>query len=262
MAKAAHQLKKSFGQHFLVDRDVIDQIVAAISPKPNENLIEIGPGAGALTATVLKQVSQLHAVELDRDLISPLNQKFAEQGLVLHQADVLEFNFAELFSSTTTPWRVFGNLPYNISSPILFHLLPVANRVVDQFFMLQKEVVDRMVAEPGNADYGRLSVMMQARYHLSTVCVVEPQSFNPPPKVRSAVVRMKPHNWYEGLDWQAFEALIKAAFSQRRKMLRNTLADYHARVPLEQAGISPTARAEEVSVEQFVAYCGLSTKSN
>ena len=176
----------------------------------------------------------------------------------MHQADALSFDFLTLFSSTDKPWRVFGNLPYNISSPLLFHLFPAAHSVVDQFFMLQKEVVDRMVAEPGTSDYGRLSVMMQARYHLSTVCVVEPQSFNPPPKVRSAVVRMKPHNWYEGLDWQAFEALIKAAFSQRRKMLRNTLVEYNARVPLEQAGISPTARAEEVSVEQFVAYCGMS----
>jgi 16S rRNA (adenine1518-N6/adenine1519-N6)-dimethyltransferase len=253
-----HKHKKSFGQHFLVDRVVIEQMLVYLSPKVGDNMLEIGPGAGALTEFILARIPSLHAVELDKDLIEPLNKRFLSKGLVLHHDDALIFDYAALFSSPTKQkWRIFGNLPYNVSSPLLFCLFPLADQISDQFFMLQKEVVDRMCAQPATADYGRLSVMMQARYHLNMVLVVEPSSFNPPPKVRSAVVSMTPHQWYEGLDWVLFEKIVKQAFSQRRKMLRNTLSFYHSQVPLEKVGVSPQARAEEVSVDQYVAYTDL-----
>jgi 16S rRNA (adenine1518-N6/adenine1519-N6)-dimethyltransferase len=255
-----HQHKKSFGQHFLHDTAVIDQIVRAINPQQGQSLIEIGPGTGALTSVVLSMISELHAIELDKDLLIPLEQKFSSQGLILHHADALMFDFLSLFKLSRRKWRVFGNLPYNVSSPLLFRLLTLADWVDDQYFMLQKEVVDRMVAVPSTPDYGRLSVMLQARYHMSEICVVEPESFDPPPKVRSSVVRMRPHDWYVGLDWNAFERLIRAAFSQRRKMLRNTLADYHQQLPLEEAGILSTARAEDIEISQYVNYLQLLSK--
>ena len=258
----AHVARKRFGQNFLVDRAVIDAIVRAIAPRADDLLVEIGPGLAALTEPLIAArsalpglVHPLHVVELDRDLAARLRQRFAADAIVVHEADALAFDFGVL--ATREPvygrLRVVGNLPYNISSPLLFHLHAIADRVVDQHFMLQKEVVARMVARPGTSDYGRLSVMLQVRYDMESLFDVAPDAFDPPPKVTSAMVRMIP--WpRESLaiaDQALFARVVAAAFSQRRKMLRNTLAAYAE--AMEAVGIVATARAEEIAPETYVA---------
>jgi 16S rRNA (adenine1518-N6/adenine1519-N6)-dimethyltransferase len=243
---AAHIARKRFGQHFLVDEGVINAIVRVIAPQLDELMVEIGPGQAALTAPLLDHIKHLHAVELDRDLAPRLAKRFGDR-LTVHTADALQFDFGALGK----PLRVVGNLPYNISSPLLFHLMQWAHQVTDQHFMLQKEVVDRMVAAPGESDYGRLSVMLQARYYMESLLDVAPGAFDPPPKVDSAVVRMIPLPAPQVRDWDAFGKTVAQAFSQRRKMLRNTMAAHAG--ALERVGIAPTARAEEVPVNQFIA---------
>lgn len=258
----AHVARKRFGQNFLVDRAVIEAIVRAIAPRADDLLVEIGPGLAALTEPLIAARSAspgvarpLHVVELDRDLAARLRQRFAADAIVVHEADALAFDFGMLASREALPGglRVVGNLPYNISSPLLFHLHAIADRVVDQHFMLQKEVVARMVARPGTSDYGRLSVMLQVRYDMESLFDVAPDAFEPPPKVTSAVVRMIP--WpSESLaiaDQVLFARVVAAAFSQRRKMLRNTLASHVE--AMEAVGIMPTARAEEIAPETYVA---------
>jgi 16S rRNA (adenine1518-N6/adenine1519-N6)-dimethyltransferase len=245
---SAHIARKRFGQHFLTDEGVIHGIVRAIGPRRDDVMVEIGPGQAALTAPLLEHLNHLHAVELDRDLAPRLTQRFG-QRITVHAADALQFDFGALGA----PLRIVGNLPYNISSPLLFHCMQWAHQVLDQHFMLQKEVVDRMVAAPGDSDYGRLSVMLQARYHMESLFDVPPAAFDPPPKVMSAVVRMIPLRATDVLvqDWDAFGATVAQAFSQRRKMLRNTMPAH--RDALETVGIAPTLRAEEVPVAQYVA---------
>jgi 16S rRNA (adenine1518-N6/adenine1519-N6)-dimethyltransferase len=245
---SAHIARKRFGQHFLTDEGVIHGIVRAIGPRRDDVMVEIGPGQAALTAPLLEHLNHLHAVELDRDLAPRLTQRFG-QRITVHAADALQFDFGTLGA----PLRIVGNLPYNISSPLLFHCMQWAHQVLDQHFMLQKEVVDRMVAAPGDSDYGRLSVMLQARYHMESLFDVPPAAFDPPPKVMSAVVRMIPLRATDVLvqDWDAFGATVAQAFSQRRKMLRNTMPAH--RDALETVGIAPTLRAEEVPVAQYVA---------
>jgi 16S rRNA (adenine1518-N6/adenine1519-N6)-dimethyltransferase len=244
-----HIARKRFGQNFLVDLGVIDEIVRAISPKPGQALIEIGPGLGALTNPVVERCEQLTVVELDRDLAARLRQR-AE--LMVIESDVLKVDFAAIARERGQKLRVIGNLPYNISSPILFHLLPCADVVEDQHFMLQKEVVDRMVAHPGNKDYGRLSVMLQWRYDMECVVDVPPESFDPPPKVDSAVVRMVPLPQPPQVDPAVLESMVALAFSQRRKILRHTLGHW-----IEAHGIQTDfdlqRRAEEVPVDEFIA---------
>ncbi len=243
-----HTPRKRFGQHFLTDGAVIEAIVAAIDPRPGEALVEVGPGLGALTGPLVARCGRLTVIELDRDLAARLRRR---PELDVVESDVLTVDFAALSQRLGQPLRVVGNLPYNISTPILFHLLGAVDRVVDQHFMLQKEVVDRMAAAPGSKDYGRLSVMLQWRYDIESVLEVPPEAFEPPPRVDSAVVRMLPLPARAGVDAALLGELVTVAFSQRRKLLRHTLGRW-----LEQrgepAGFDLQRRAEEVSVQQYL----------
>ena len=248
-----HIARKRFGQNFLVDLGVIDKIVRAISPKPGEALVEIGPGLGALTNPVVERSEKLTVIELDRDLAARLRKR---PELQVVESDVLKVDFAALAAEAGQKLRVIGNLPYNISSPILFHLLPVADQVIDQHFMLQKEVVDRMVARPGTKAYGRLSVMLQWRYDMESVVAVPPGSFEPPPKVDSAVVRMTPWANVPDVDPAVLEEMVAVAFSQRRKMLRNTLGAWMTQNGIE-ADFDLQRRAEEVPVADYLALARL-----
>ncbi len=250
-----HQARKRFGQNFLVDEGVIHAIVAAIDPQPDDVLVEIGPGLGALTVPLMERVPTLQVVELDRDLVARLQRRFGDK-LVVHAGDALAFDFGALHVPGR-PLRIVGNLPYNISSPLLFHLNAFADRVRDQHFMLQKEVVERMVAAPGSKAFSRLSVMLQVRYYMELVLDVPPGSFNPPPKVDSAVVRMIP--WpadkspYAPVDMRALGTVVTLAFSQRRKVLRNTLGSLREAIDFDALGFDLGRRAEEVPVADFVA---------
>ena len=244
-----HRARKRFGQHFLADLGVIDAIVAAIDPRPAEELVEIGPGLGALTLPLLEHSKHLTVVELDRDLAARLRRNPA---LDVIESDALKLDFAALAAGRAHKLRLVGNLPYNISTPILFHLLPVADLVQDQHFMLQKEVVDRMAAAPATKAYGRLSVMLQWRYHIESLFDVPPHAFEPPPRVDSSVVRMLPWSEPAALDAALLEELVQVAFSQRRKLLRHTLGRW-----LEARGwggeFDVQRRAEEVPVAEFVS---------
>jgi 16S rRNA (adenine1518-N6/adenine1519-N6)-dimethyltransferase len=253
-----HLARKRFGQNFLVDMGIIDSIVDVIRPERGQRMVEIGPGLGALTEPLIERIatpdSPLHAVELDRDLLARLEKKFGER-LALHAGDALAFDFGSLVETRDRPTlRIVGNLPYNISSPLLFHLMSFAPIVVDQHFMLQSEVVERMVAEPGSKAFGRLSVMLQYRYVMDKMLDVPPESFQPPPKVDSAIVRMIPFAPDElaPVDERVFADLVLAAFSQRRKMLRNTLSAYREQVDFDALRFDLSRRAEDVSVDEYV----------
>jgi 16S rRNA (adenine1518-N6/adenine1519-N6)-dimethyltransferase len=256
---AQHHARKRFGQHFLTDGAVIDQIVQAIAPQPGDAMVEIGPGLAAMTQPLVERLGHLNVIELDRDLALRLRQ---HPQLSVTEADVLNVDFTALAASLQTQqMRVVGNLPYNISTPILFHLLDHVAVVKDQHFMLQKEVVERMVAAPSTANYGRLSVMLQWRYDMEMVLLVGPQAFDPPPRVDSAVVRMTP--WPQPADVQLklLSELVQVAFSQRRKLLRHTLGQW-----LEARAFSGVfdvkRRAEEVAVAEYVALAqALTTKA-
>ncbi len=245
-----HQARKRFGQHFLTDDSVVEGIVRAIAPARDDAVVEIGPGLSALTAPLLEHLDRLSVVEIDRDLAARLRRKYPPERLTVVEADALTVDFRQFGAGM----RVVGNLPYNISSPLLFHLMAAADLVRDQHFMLQREVIDRMVAEPGTADYGRLSVMLQSRYRMAKLFDVPPEAFDPPPRVVSAVVRMVPlgPERPQPRSEAAFEAVVARAFAQRRKMLRRGLGDWAAHVPWEAVGIAPTARAEEVGVPAFI----------
>ena len=254
----SHRHKKQLGQHFLHEAGIIDKIVRAIDPKPGERLVEIGPGAGAITKPLLRRHGALTVIEFDRDLIEPLATMGAALGqLDIVHADVLDVDFTELAQGATI--RLVGNLPYNISSPILFHALDHASAIRDMHFMLQKEVVDRMAAAPGSKVYGRLSVMLQAACEVTPLFKVPPGAFRPPPKVDSAVVRLipKPLERIGILDARLFARLVKAAFGQRRKTLRNALDGLCDAAQLEQAGIAPTARAEQIAPAAYVELANL-----
>ena len=243
-----HIARKRFGQHFLTDASVLGAIVDAISPQPGQALVEIGPGLGAMTNPLVAACQHLTVIELDRDLAARLRKR-SELSVV--EADVLKVDFAALAAQAGQPLRIVGNLPYNISTPILFHLLGSVDHVVDQHFMLQKEVVDRMASGPGRKDYGRLSVMLQWRYAIESVLDVPPQAFEPPPRVDSAVVRMRPLPAPAGVDAALLGELVQVAFSQRRKLLRHTLGRW-----LEARAHSGTfdvqRRAEEVPVDEYL----------
>ena len=245
-----HPARKRFGQHFLADSGVIDAIVRAIAPGPGQPMVEIGPGLAALTQPLVERVGRLAVIELDRDLAARLRQ---HPQLDVVEADVLKVDFTALARERgVAKLRVVGNLPYNISSPILFHLLRHVDSVEDQHFMLQKEVVDRMVAAPSTSDYGRLSVMLQWRYAMEDVLFVPPEAFDPPPRVDSAVVRMLPFAQPPRVDEKLLSELVQVAFSQRRKVLRNTLGKW-----LEARGFAGDfdlqRRAEEVPVAEYLA---------
>ena len=245
-----HIARKRFGQHFLTDGAIIDGIVDAIHPLAGEPMVEIGPGLAALTQPLVERLGLLHVIELDRDLAARLR---THGQLTVIESDVLRVDFTALAHRLSVPQlRVVGNLPYNISSPILFHLLNHVAVIQDQHFMLQKEVIDRMVAKPSTSDYGRLSVMLQWRYAMENVLYVPPHAFDPPPRVDSAVVRMVPLAAPPLLDLPLLESMVQVAFSQRRKLLRHTLGRW-----LEARGFEGTfdvqRRAEEVPVDQYVA---------
>ncbi len=244
-----HIARKRFGQHFLTDTTVISGIVRAIDPRPGQALVEIGPGLMALTQPLLERCGSLTVIELDRDLAARLRGR---NGLNVVESDVLKVDFGALADQAGQRLRVVGNLPYNISSPILFHLLPWAHRVEDQHFMLQKEVVDRMAASPGCKDYGRLTVMLQWRYHIESVLDVPPEAFDSPPRVDSAVVRMLPWPEPSQVDPSLLSEMVQVAFSQRRKLLRHTLGRW-----LEERAFGGSfdvqRRAEEVPVADYLA---------
>jgi 16S rRNA (adenine1518-N6/adenine1519-N6)-dimethyltransferase len=245
--------KKSLGQNFLHERGVVDKIVLAIDPKPGDRLVEIGPGQGAMTFPLLDRHGSLTAIEFDRDLLTPLTAQAAAHGaLTLIHANVLDVDLTALADGT--PIRLVGNLPYNLSSPILFHALAHAASIVDMHFMLQKEVVERMAAGPGSKVYGRLSVMLQAYCEVTALFVVGPGAFRPPPKVDSAVVRLVPRapERIGIIDPKHFADIVRAAFGQRRKTLRNALGGTMDAEAITAAGIDPQQRAEQLSVADFV----------
>jgi 16S rRNA (adenine1518-N6/adenine1519-N6)-dimethyltransferase len=256
-----HVARKRFGQNFLVDPTVIDAIASLVGPRENETIIEIGPGLAALTDALLDRMPAsslpLQVIEIDRDLIARLQKRFEASRVVIHAGDVLDFDFSAL-AERNGPLRIVGNLPYNISTPLLFKLVDVAPRIVDQHFMLQREVVERMVAAPGDSEYSRLSVMLQTRYTMESVLEVGPESFDPPPKVHSSVVRMLPRDpaSLAIADQRLFAELVSAAFSQRRKMLRNTLSRFVAEIGadlVESCGIALDARAEDIAPEAWAS---------
>ncbi|MEK7815589.1 MAG: 16S rRNA (adenine(1518)-N(6)/adenine(1519)-N(6))-dimethyltransferase RsmA [Pseudomonadota bacterium] len=249
----SHKPRKRFGQHFLHERGIIQRIIAAFDPKPSDHVVEIGPGEGVLTRELAGKVAKLDVVEIDRDLIARLRESLPET-VTIHNADALKFDFCTLAPSDAK-LRVIGNLPYNISTPILFHLLDQAHCIGDMLFMLQKEVVDRMVAAPGGKDYGRLSVMLQWGADMEKLFNVGAGAFRPPPKVDSSVVRLTPHAVppVEVHDPQRFAAIVKAAFSQRRKVLRNTLKGMVGAEAMQALGIDPGRRAETLSLMEFAA---------
>lgn len=245
-----HQARKRFGQNFLVDAAVVESIVRAIAPQTTDNMVEIGPGLSALTAPLLERLERLSVIEIDRDLAQRLRDRFSSERLNIIEGDALQIDFAQFGDKL----RIVGNLPYNISSPLLFTLVSCAEHVVDQHFMLQREVVDRMVARAGESDYSRLSVMLQYRYRIQKLFDVLPEAFDPPPRVTSSIVRMIPLG-AERLRAQSdalFARVVQRAFSQRRKMLRGVLSEWTSMIPWESLGIEPTWRAEQVSVAGFI----------
>ncbi len=249
-----HVARKRFGQHFLHDKQIIQRIVDAIMPTPDQHLVEIGPGQGALTIPVLKKAGKLEVIELDRDLILPLKSRCAEKGdLIVHQADALLFDFSQLMTDEQ-PLRLIGNLPYNISTPLIFHLLTFSAGIRDMHFMLQKEVVDRMAARPGTHAYGRLSIMVQYHCRVTSLFHVGPTAFEPPPQVDSSIVKLVPHREfpYPALDYVHFANLVKMAFAHRRKTLRNCLRDSVTDENWENVHIDSKLRPEQLSLGEYV----------
>jgi len=249
----SHKPRKRFGQNFLHDKMVIQRIVNNINPRQGDHIVEIGPGEGALTELVLDKIGSMDVVELDRDLIPLLKIRFVmQEGLTIHQADALKFNFCELKKSDQK-LRIIGNLPYNISTPLLFHLFDNSHCIQDMHFMLQKEVVDRIVAKPGDSAYGRLGIMMQYYCRSEYVFTVKPGAFRPPPKVDSAIVRLIPHEKppVEIDDFDTFSKIVNFSFTQRRKTLRNILKGKLEVSQIEALGIEPTIRPERLSLQDF-----------
>lgn len=252
MSMALPRAKKHLGQHFLVDAHYIGRIVAAIAPQADDPMVEIGPGPGALTRPLLQTLRHLHVVELDADMVAELGAACSPARLTLHRADALGFDFAALAAGRPAALRVVGNLPYNISTPLLFHLAGQAGAIRDMTFMLQKEVVDRIVAAPDTPAYGRLSVMLQARFAVTRLFVVPPGAFVPPPKVDSAIVRLVPRAVLPYRDPRVFGELVARAFGQRRKTLRNALKGLVDEPALAALGLDPARRGETLTVAQFV----------
>jgi 16S rRNA (adenine1518-N6/adenine1519-N6)-dimethyltransferase len=249
-----HQPRKRFGQNFLVDHRIINQIISTISPKNDDSIIEIGPGKGAITFPIIEYLDHLSVIEIDRDLVSMLKSKEQEK-LTIYQADALTFDFSQIPNKL----RVIGNLPYNISSPLLFHLLDYRKQIIDMTFMLQKEVVDRIVAPPGSKTYGRLSVMMQAFYEVELMFVVPKESFEPQPKIESAILYLKTREQPLVKNSKPLEEIVKLAFSQRRKTLKNCLKSV---LNQSQTEIDLSQRAEMLSTENFVTLMNDYEKQN
>jgi len=251
----AHRPRKRFGQHFLHDRRIAQRIAAAFAPRPDDCVVEIGPGEGALTRELLNKTAALHLVELDRDLGARLQSELGDTpGVFVHAADALRFDYCALVPQGAR-LRLIGNLPYNISTELLFHLLDQTPCIQDMCFMLQREVVDRLKAPPGGKDYGRLSVMIQWRCRVEKLFDVAPGAFTPAPRVQSSVVRLRPYDTppVTVTDPRAFAHIVRAAFAQRRKTLRNSLKPLLDESAIRAAGIDPGRRAETLSIEEFAA---------
>ena len=250
--------RKRFGQHFLHDPRIIERIITAFNPQPGERIVEIGPGRGALTGQLLTAAGRLDVIELDRDLAAALPARFvAASGLTIHSVDALQFDFTTL-GAAAHELRIIGNLPYNISTPLIFHCLDQAAVIRDMLFMLQREIVARMTAEPGNKTYGRLSVMTQFACEVKNLFPVRPGAFQPPPKVDSAIVRLVPRRTplFPGTESRALESVVRHAFNKRRKTLRNSLQGILSETAIESAGIDPGKRAEQLQLSQFAALAG------
>lgn len=256
-----HRARKRFGQHFLHDQNIIQRIITAINPRPDQIFVEIGPGKGALTVPLLSQLKNLHVIEIDRDLAQALTDKYkAREGVIIHCLDALHYDFNEIGQHL----HIVGNLPYNISTPLIFHLLQYQQIIDDMVFMLQEEVIDRMCATPGNKDYGRLSVMVQAHCQTEKLFTVSPGAFTPPPKVMSAIIKLKPNESFLSKisDVPGFAKVVKQAFSQRRKTLRNCLKGLLDEEQISSLGIAPEARAETLSVDDFIRLGNAYIKEN
>ncbi len=258
-----HRARRRFSQNFLHDAHYIARIVDAIDPRPGDRIVEIGPGLGALTQPLIARAGHLTCIEIDRDLAARLRDRFSCAQLRLIESDALRLDWDALACEDARPLRIVGNLPYHISTPILFALLPLALRVRDQHFMLQKEVVDRMAAAAGSKDYGRLSVMLQFRYAVARLMNVPAGAFTPPPQVQSSIVRLvpKPAGDLPAVNADAFARVVTAAFGQRRKTLRNALSELMDEAALRRAGIDPGARAETLDVAAFAALARAVTPS-
>ena len=254
---STHKPRKRFGQHFLHDWNIIEKIIDAVNPQPGQTIVEIGPGLGALTLPLLDRIGELHVVELDRDLAKIISEQCKNIGkLYLHNVDALDFDFCKLAEKNI---RVIGNLPYNISTPLIFHLLDQLRCISDMVFMLQEEVVDRMNADPGTRTYGRLSVMVQAQCRVQKLFHVAPGSFNPPPKVESAIVKLEPHkiSVADIKNQDAFKTIVRESFNQRRKTLRNALKNFLDAKQIESLGIDPGLRPEQLTIQQFASLANL-----
>lgn len=249
-----HKARKRFGQNFLQDTSVIDRIIRAIHPHTNDRLVEIGPGQGALTESLIDSDARVDVIELDKDLFPLLKLKFGlKPNFHLHEGDALKFDFSSL-SNEPSGLRVVGNLPYNISTPLIFHLLEQASLIRDMHFMLQKEVVERICAQPGGGDWGRLSIMVQYHCRVEQLFIVGPESFHPPPKVDSAIVRLTPHSTlpHPARNYACLERIVREAFNQRRKTIRNTLKNLLSEDAIQAAGVDSTKRPEQLSLADFV----------
>ncbi|MGB1799709.1 MAG: 16S rRNA (adenine(1518)-N(6)/adenine(1519)-N(6))-dimethyltransferase RsmA [Gammaproteobacteria bacterium] len=250
MNSDSHKARKRFGQNFLHDPAIIQRIVDSINPQKSDHVIEIGPGKGAITEQLLLRLEQLNVIEIDRDLIQLLTTSYENKNLTIHEADALKFDFSQFIQ---TDLRIVGNLPYNISTPLLFHLLSYKHCIKDMLFMLQKEVVDRICAKPGSKQYGRLSIMLQLYCDVESLFTIKPGAFSPAPKVDSAIVKLIPLNnpRYDIDDHDTFALVVKESFSQRRKTLRNNLKKYLSDSEIQQAGIAPEIRAENLEISDF-----------
>jgi len=251
--RGGHRARKRFGQHFLVDPSVVEAIVDAVAPRADDLLVEIGPGLAALTDALLARVPHVHAVEIDRDLAARLRARHEPQRLTLHEADALRFDFGALAAREARRLRIVGNLPYNISSPLLVRLLAFRERVRDQHFMLQREVVERIVAPPSTRDFGRLSVLMQAFYEVERLFDVAPQAFDPPPKVESSVLRMRVRAQALARDPAPLQQVLAAAFGRRRKMIRTTLLPWFDAHGVPRPALDPTLRPEQIGVDDWLS---------
>lgn len=259
---SAHKARKRFGQHFLTDHNIIHKLVRHIMPRSDDLMVEIGPGQGALTRPLLDEVEHLHAVELDRDLITLLERQISPQRLTVHAADALRFDFRQLAPAQQHTLRVVGNLPYNISTPLMFHLIEQLEVVKDMHFMLQKEMVLRLTAAPGSKHWGRLGIMVQYHCQADYLFTVPPGAFSPPPRVDSAIVRLTPHGNlpYPATNYALFAQLVNQAFTQRRKAIRNGVKAYLTTAQIEATGIDPSTRPDALTLAQFVTLANAANK--
>ena len=256
-----HHIRKRFSQNFLEDQSVIENIVNIINPQKNDHIIEIGPGKGALTIPIFNNVKKLNVIEIDKDLVKLLRRNIGDKNLIIHEHDALKFDYSKFKHSNL---KLIGNLPYNISTPLLFHLLSYKDKIKNMFFMLQKEVVERICAKPGTKEYGRVSVMLQYYCDVESMLIIKPEAFYPSPKVDSSIVKITPRQEpkYQLFNEDCFEKIVKAAFSQRRKTLYNGLKKYLDETDIKKIGIPQNERAEKLEVKDFVKLSNLYYQSN